>query len=180
MRAGRAVEREVKGAVRLPRGAQVAGAEEAQMVVEPRRGAGGVLVREAQRGALHGQRLELEPRLVDLEQVVDGQRGGARAAVRHVLDQPEAVEPADGLADRHRAHAHDLGELLDRQPLARGDDAVHDCLVQRVEGLLGERAVTAGVAQLREACESVEGASGGRAARRAAHRPQSTGRVRHA
>ena len=55
--------------------------------------------------------------------------------------RPAASSRRSGLADRHRAHLEHLGELFDRQPRARSQLTGDDRRVQRLERLLGERAV---------------------------------------
>ena len=69
-----------------------------------------------------GERLEGEPRLVDLAEIGDRQLGDAGATMRDVLDEPDRVEPAERLSDRHRAHVEPLGQLLDEQTLP-GDES---------------------------------------------------------
>ena len=97
--------------------------------------------REAPGGAADGERLEREARLVDLGEVGDRELGHAGAAVGDVLDEAGAVEPAQRLSDRHRAHPERLAELLDREPLAGRELAGDDRVVERAEGPVGERAV---------------------------------------
>jgi len=158
-RLGGAVEREVELGVGRQRVDDRAAAVRAHVTPQRLARLALVLGGETLGGVRDGQRLEREPQLVDLAQVLDAQLPHARAAVGHVLDQAVGVEAAQRLADRHRAHLQRVGELLDRQPLARGDAAGDDRLVQHSVRLLGQRPVAGGGL---EAC-----GRGGRHARKA-------------
>jgi hypothetical protein len=117
--------------VAVPIGANVLG--------EHARAAFPIDLTEPPRRLSHGQRLERQPRLVRVPQIVHREPADAGAAVRDVLGEAEHLELPDGLADGHRAHVERARELLEAQRRARRELAVEDRLLQLHGRLLGQR-----------------------------------------
>ena len=100
-------------------------------------------VAEAGRGGPDREGLQREPGLVRVAQVLHRQLADPGALVRHDLDQPERLHPAESLADRHLAHVQPLGELLQPQRRTARELAGQDELVQFGGGFLRQRAPAA-------------------------------------
>ena len=98
-------------------------------------------VGEALRRAAHGQRLERQPDLEEVAQLVDVEIEHPGALVGHVLREAERLQLPDRLADRRDAHPERAGELVQAQRRAGRQLAEDDRLAQLLEGELGHRPV---------------------------------------
>ena len=123
-RAGGGVQGEVELGVEAAGGPLVAAPMRRRVVVQEHTPALGVLVGEPHRRPADGQRLEREPRLVSVVQVLDRKLADPRTAVRDVHRETQALQLAHRLANRGDAHPERAGELLEakrrpRRQLAR-------------------------------------------------------------
>jgi hypothetical protein len=67
------------------------------------------------------ERLQTEPKRLDLLELLDGQGRDARAAARDADDQPFALQAPERVADRSQADLEAAGELLESEPLVRAE-----------------------------------------------------------
>ena len=139
----RVVEREVEVRVRAHRLAHVAGARRR---VEARRAGrarpSAVRVREPLGGPPHGERLEREPHLEEVAQLVDVEVEDARALVRARASRaraPPAAAPPRGSARCDMPS--DRASSSSRSGVPAGQLAQDDRLAQLLEGVLGHRPV---------------------------------------
>ena len=140
-RARGGVQAEVEIGVRGARAHVVAHAEGGHVLVEGRARSVGVLVGEAAGGEADRRGLEQEPRRVGVAQVVLRDAADARAAVGDVLGEPEALELAHRLADRHRAHVERARQRLEAERRARRELPAEDRLLQVGQRALGQGAM---------------------------------------
>ena len=98
-----------------------------------------ILVRQ-RRQQLRRHRLDRDDDLVDLADVLRGQRADQHAALRQHPHQPVLLQADDRLVHRGPAHAETDRDLLLRALIARGEDGVADRLLQRGIGLVDQRA----------------------------------------
>ena len=85
--------------------------------------------------------LEQQPSRVGVAQVLDRDAADARAAMGDVLGEPEALELAHGLADRHRAHVERARQRLEPERRARRELPAEDRLLQVGQRALGQGAM---------------------------------------
>ena len=81
----------------------------------------GVVVRQSFGGLARRDRLERDPRLRDLDGLVDGDRAHARAAVREAFDESLAREREQRRARRRARDAESLAEIRFDEALLRGE-----------------------------------------------------------
>jgi len=124
------VEPEVEGGVGGAGRARISTLVRPHVVREVLPGRGCVRGGEPAGSASNCERLEDEPDLVRVAQVVERQLADAGAAVRHVYGQTQALETPDRLPDRRDAHAEPLGELLEPEGCARGQLAREDRVLE--------------------------------------------------
>ncbi len=89
------------------------------------RGLDVVVGRQRGRAERH-RRLDQAPQVVEARQVLQGEPGGERRALRRGLDEPFRLQPAQRLPDRDVADAEALLELADPDAAARLDLAGED------------------------------------------------------
>ena len=88
-----------------------------------------------------GERLEREPHLEEVAQLVGVEIEHPRALVRHVLREPERLQLPDRLPDRRDAHPERAGELVEPQRRSGRQLAEDDRLAQLLERVFGHRPV---------------------------------------
>ena len=91
--------------------------------------------------AAHRQRLEREPHLEQIAQLVDVEIEHLRALVRHVLREPERLQLPHRLADRRDAHPERPRQLVQPQRRPGRQLAHDDRLAQLLQRVFGHRPV---------------------------------------
>ena len=89
-----------------------------------------VALGEARHVDADGQRLMDDAHRVELFEIVDREGGDASPAVHFGLDEPFALQHADGFAERSAAHAELAGELDLRERFTRRQRAIENGLAQ--------------------------------------------------
>ena len=113
-------------------------------LVEPlQRPAGrlGVGVREPLGRPAHRERLQREPHLEEVAQLLDVEVEHLRPLVRHVLREAECLQLADRLADRGDAHPQRASQIVEPEGRSRGQLPEDDRLAQLLERVLRHRPV---------------------------------------
>ena len=140
-RLGRLVEREVEVGVRTHRLPDVAGPARLVEPLQMPPGRLGSGVREPLGAPAHGERLEREPDLKEVAQLVDVEIEHLRALMGDVLGQSQSLELADRLADRRDARPQRASQFVQAQGRPGGQLAQDDRLAQLLERVLRHRPV---------------------------------------